>query len=73
MGLIKCQDIGVGLDLLSVLSNGNFFVFVLPDFPRAAVISIVAKANFLLLTTPLEEFNLSWGYALLWSCGSFSS
>ena len=38
-------------------------MFVMPCL--AAVISpTVAKANSLLLTTPLEVFNLSWGYDL---------
>ena len=40
-----------------------------PCFPRAADISsAVAKANSLHLITTLEEFCLSWGYALDFDC-----
>ena len=62
--LIKYQDICVRLDLHSTLSNCNSFD-VSHCFLRAAVISFaVARASYLLLTTPFNLFNLSWGYAL---------
>ena len=63
--LIKCQDVAVGLNLLSALSNGHSSDVITPYFSRAAAIfSVVANASSLLLITPKEVINLSWGYAL---------
>ena len=43
----------------------TLLIFVTPRFPRAVAISCsVAKANSLLLMTPLEMLNLSWAYVL---------
>ena len=65
IGLIICQDVGVGLYLLTTLSDCNSLMFVAPCFPGTAVISfVVAYVSSSLLITPLEEFSLSWGYAL---------
>ena len=45
-------------------SQCGFFWCLSLHFPHTAVISEIAKANSLLLITPLEVFSLSWGYAL---------
>ena len=66
MGLIKCQDVCVGMDLLFLIVI--FLMLVTPYFPWAAVISnIVAKACAILLTTPFDKDML-----YTWSCGIFS-
>ena len=66
MRMIKCQDVGVGLDLFFTFFNGDFFSSdVCHCFPSAVVISpVVTNVNSLLLITPLKVFSLSWGYAL---------
>ena len=46
MGLIKCQDVSVGLDSLFTFSDGDSFIFVTPCFHKADDISSsVANAN----------------------------
>ena len=65
IGLIKCQDVGVGFDFSPPFLIVILLMSIKPCFPRDAVISsVVASASSLMLITPLEVFSLSWGYAL---------
>ena len=60
IGLIKCQYIGVGLDLFLPFLMDILLMFITPCFPSAAAISsAVVKANFLLLITPLDMVSFS--------------
>ena len=65
-GLIKCQDVSVGLDSLFTSSHGDsFYMCNSLFFPRAdAIFSSVANVNSLLLMTPLEVLSFSCGCAL---------
>ena len=61
MGLVKCQDVSVGLDSFFAFSNGDSS-YICNFFPRAdAISSFVANANSLLLITPLEVLSFSCG------------
>ena len=49
VGLVECEDVGVGFDIFSSFSNYYSFYVCDPLFPRDADIFSVANANSLLL------------------------